>query len=122
MAEKVIRVMIDDLDGTENGDVKRREFEVLSQKFTIDLSDANHKRLEELLEELTSFTDVAVAVIEPNTLAKRSKSTSKLANGHTVTDLRNWAKENNIEVGERKISNDTYEEYYKAFPDARPAE
>ncbi len=48
MAEKVIRV--DDIDGSEGDDVVKRDFEVLDRTFTIDLSDDNYKRLNEMLD------------------------------------------------------------------------
>ncbi|GLW09102.1 Lsr2 family protein [Microtetraspora sp. NBRC 13810] len=121
MAEKVIRV--DDLDGSEGADVVRREFSVVDRTFSIDLSDDNDKRLRELLDGLADYIEHATEVKQAGRARKRSDATSRLANGHTNTDVRAWAKDNDIEVSARgSIDSEVYDLYHDAFPDSKPEE
>lgn len=117
MAEKVIRV--DDLDGTEGGDVAKRDFEVLGRTFTIDLSDDNDKRLNELLTELAPFIDRAVEV-KPAGKGRKTSRAAKIKD-YTNADVREWAMQADVEVSERgKISDEVYAAFIEAHPDAKP--
>lgn len=119
MAEKVIRV--DDLDGSESADVEKRDFELLGTTYTIDLSEANDKRLRELLEGLAPYLGAAREVKQASRGRRAADKTTRLANGHTNTDVRNWATEQSIEVNARgAIPAGVYEQYYEAHPDAKP--
>ncbi|RKS74365.1 Lsr2 protein [Actinomadura pelletieri DSM 43383] len=116
MAEKVIRV--DDIDGSEGADVAKRDFEVLDRTFTIDLSDDNFKRLNEMLDALEPFIQNA-AEVKP--ARKGRKSGAAKIKGYTNGDVRAWALRSNIEVSERgKISDEVYAAFIKAHPDAKP--
>ncbi|MQY08695.1 histone-like nucleoid-structuring protein Lsr2 [Actinomadura macrotermitis] len=117
MAEKVIRV--DDIDGSEGGDVSKRDFEVLGRVFTIDLSDDNHKRLIEALEVLATFVDKAVEV-KPAGKGRKAASPAKVK-GYSNNDVREWANSNGVEVSERgKIADEVYAAFIEAHPDAKP--
>ncbi|MFC6879002.1 MULTISPECIES: histone-like nucleoid-structuring protein Lsr2 [Actinomadura] len=117
MAEKVIRV--DDIDGSEAGDVAKRDFEVLGRTFTIDLSEDNHKRLHETLTALGPFLDNAVEV-KPAGKGRKAGRTAKIK-GYTNGDVREWALNEGVEVSERgKISDEVYAAFIEAHPDAKP--
>lgn len=116
MAEKVIRV--DDIDGSEGVDVAKRDFEVLGRTFTIDLSDDNYKRLNEMLDALAPFIENA-AEVKP--AGKGRKSRAAKIKGYTNGDVREWALRQDIEVSERgKISDEVYAAFIEAHPDAKP--
>ncbi|GLW67649.1 hypothetical protein Arub01_58920 [Actinomadura rubrobrunea] len=119
MATKV--VMVDDIDGYDGEDVAKRDFEVAGAKFTIDLGDANYKRLQEALDMLAPFLEKATVVKAAGRSRKSAADTSPKLRGYTNTDVREWAKENGIEVSVRgKISDEVYEQFIAAHPDARP--
>ncbi|MBE1535424.1 histone-like nucleoid-structuring protein Lsr2 [Actinomadura algeriensis] len=116
MAEKVIRV--DDMDGSEGSDVDKRDFEVLGRTFTIDLSDDNYKRLNELLDGLAPFIENAAEV---KAAGKGRKSRTAKIKGYTNADVRSWALREGVEVSERgKISDEVYAAFIEAHPDAKP--
>ncbi|MBW8483417.1 histone-like nucleoid-structuring protein Lsr2 [Actinomadura parmotrematis] len=117
MAEKVIRV--DDIDGSEGGDVTKRDFEVLDRTFTIDLSDDNHRRLTEALELVGGFVAKAVEVKAAGR-GRKSAAPAKVK-GYTNNDVREWANGNGVEVSERgKIADEVYAAFIEAHPDAKP--
>ncbi|GAA4069316.1 Lsr2 family protein [Actinomadura miaoliensis] len=119
MATKV--VMVDDIDGYDGEDVAKRDFEVAGAKFTIDLGDANHKRLQEALDTLTPFLEKAAVVKAAGRSRKSAADTSPKLRGYTNTDVREWAKEQGIEVSVRgKIADEVYEQFIAAHPDANP--
>ncbi|GLZ16279.1 hypothetical protein Acsp04_65140 [Actinomadura sp. NBRC 104425] len=119
MATKV--VMVDDIDGYDGEDVAKRDFEVAGAKFTIDLGDANHRRLQEALDALTPFLEKAAVVKAAGRSRKSTADTSPKLRGYTNTDVREWAKEQGIEVSVRgKIADEVYEQFIAAHPDAAP--
>ncbi|GAA0211516.1 Lsr2 family protein [Actinomadura nitritigenes] len=116
MAEKVIRV--DDIDGSEGDDVTKRDFEVLGRTFTIDLSEDNYKRLNEMLDALAPFIENA-AEVKP--AGKGRKPRVAKIKGYTNGDVREWALREGVEVSERgKISDEVYAAFIDAHPDAKP--
>ncbi|MFD0688562.1 histone-like nucleoid-structuring protein Lsr2 [Actinomadura fibrosa] len=117
MAEKVIRV--DDIDGSEGDDVAKRDFEVLGRTFTIDLSDDNYKRLNEMLDALAPYIDNA-AEVKPAGKGRKSARPARIK-GYTNGDVREWALREGVEVSERgKISDEVYAAFIEAHPDAKP--
>ncbi|GAA2580862.1 Lsr2 family protein [Actinomadura fulvescens] len=117
MAEKVIRV--DDIDGSEGGDVAKRDFEILGRMFTIDLSDDNHKRLTEALETVALYIDKSVEVKRAGK-GRKAPSPAKVK-GYTNAEVREWAGRKGVEVPERgKISDEVYAAFINDHPDARP--
>lgn len=119
MAEKIIRV--DDLDGSEGEDITKRDFEVAGTTYTIDLSEANHKRLAELVEELTPFIESANEVKAATRSRKPADKAVRLTAGHTNSNVRTWAKAEGMDINDRgKIADEVYDKYYEAHPDAKP--
>lgn len=114
-------IVVDDIDGYDGEDVGRREFELGGTKYVIDLGDANHKKLGELLAELAPFVDRAVVVKQAGRARKSAADTMPRLQGYTNTDVRAWATEQGIEVGRGKIADEVYEQFVAAHPDARPA-
>lgn len=83
MAERMVRQLIDDLDGTEieNGSGERVVFTLRGATYQIDLSPENVKKLDKALKP---FIDAAVRV-------RRSSERDGQAAGHTGTPKGNTA-------------------------------
>jgi len=119
MATKVI--MVDDIDGYTGEDVAKRDFDLGGATYTIDLGDANHKRLHEVLEALAPFLDKAAAVKQAGRARKPAADTAPRLQGYTNSDVRSWAQEQGIAVSARgKIADEVYEAFITAHPDAKP--
>jgi hypothetical protein len=117
MATKVITV--DDFDGYEGEDVAKRDFEVGGTTYTIDLGDANHKRLGDILDALAPFLEKAQEVKRAGRTRKSAADAAPRLQGYTNSDVRQWAGEQGIEVSARgKIADEVYERFIAAHPDA----
>jgi hypothetical protein len=120
VAQKVI--LVDDLDGSEGDDVVRREFPLLNRTFAIDLCDVNQQRLSEALGFLEQVLEHAREVKQPSR-ARKTADTSPRLRGHTLTDVRGWAREQGLEVPSRgKLPDELLEKFIAEHPDAAPAE
>lgn len=120
MAQKVI--LVDDLDHSEGDDVARREFSLLNRTFAIDLCDANHKRLTDALDFLGEVLESAREVRQASRSRKAAATSSRLR-GYTVTDVREWARDQGLEVPPRgKVTDELIERFIAAHPDAAPAQ
>ncbi|MDP9867676.1 MULTISPECIES: histone-like nucleoid-structuring protein Lsr2 [Streptosporangium] len=120
MAQKVI--LVDDLDHSEGDDVVRREFPLLNRTFAIDLSDANQQRLSDALTFIEKVLENAREVKQA-TRSRKAADTGPRLQGYTHTDVREWAREQELEVPSRgKIPDEVVELFVSAHPDARPAE
>jgi hypothetical protein len=119
MATKVITV--DDIDGYEGEDVAKRDFEVGGTTYTVDLGDANYKRLCDMLDGLAPFLEKAVEVKRAGRARKSAADPAPRLQGFTNSDVRQWAGEQGIEVSSRgKIADEVYERFVAAHPDAAP--
>lgn len=118
MATKTI--VVDDIDGYDGEDVTRREFEVGGGRYALDLGDANFKKLNELLAELAPFVEKAAVVKQAKRTRKSAADPAPRLQGYTNTDVRTWAAEQGIEVGQGTIAEEVYERFAAAHPDARP--
>ncbi|MEU7881387.1 histone-like nucleoid-structuring protein Lsr2 [Microbispora bryophytorum] len=118
MAQKVI--LVDDLDHSEGDDVARREFPLLNRTFAIDLSDANQQRLSEALAFIEEVLENAREVKQASR-SKKTVDTSPRLRGYTQTDVREWAREQGLDVPARgKMSDEVVEQFIAAHPDAVP--
>ncbi|MFC0865383.1 Lsr2 family protein [Sphaerimonospora cavernae] len=116
MAQKVI--LVDDLDLSEGDDVARREFPLLNRTFAIDLSDANHQRLNDALAFLDRVMENSREVKQASR-SKKAADTSPRLRGYTLTDVREWAREQGVEVPARgKVSDEVVERFIAAHPEA----
>ncbi|MHA3023066.1 histone-like nucleoid-structuring protein Lsr2 [Mycobacterium sp. BMJ-28] len=105
MAERVVRQLIDDLDGSEipDGGGERVEFSVRGVEYQIDLSASNIAKLDKALRP---FVDAAAKV-----RGARSRRTVKAIslNGsgtggsskEQLAAIRKWARKNGFEVSDR---------------------
>jgi hypothetical protein len=120
VAQKVI--LVDDLDHSEGEDVARREFPLLNRTFAIDLSEANQQRLSEALAFIEEVLEHSREVKQ----ASRSKKAADLSprlRGYTLTDVREWAREQGLEVPPRgKVADEVVEQFIAAHPDAASTE
>lgn len=124
MAERMVRKLIDDLDGTEilNGDGERVVFSVRGTSYQIDLSSGNVAKLEKALKP---FIDAALKVRRENGRARKTTVSTRTPRERAVTkgrrkggrnskaaartrapkeqvsSIRDWARQNGYEVPER---------------------
>jgi hypothetical protein len=95
MAQKIQTLFVDDLDGTEaEGTV---HFGLDGTQYEIDLSPAHAK---ELRVTLARYTEAARKITGPARRPARNGRTAA-ANGHSTTQVRDWAKAQGIEIKDR---------------------
>lgn len=100
MAERIVRQLIDDLDGSEiaEGGGERVEFSVRGVTYQIDLSTGNAAKFDKVLKP---FVDGALKV--RGSRGGRGKTTN--GKGSTskeqLTAIREWARKNGHEVSDR---------------------
>jgi hypothetical protein len=124
MAERMVRQLLDDLDGTEilDGDGERVVFAVRGTSYQIDLSSNNVAKLEQALKP---FIDAAVKVRRESGRARKEIVGARIPRDEAVTEarrkggrkrkaaartpapkeqvasIRDWARQNGYEVSER---------------------
>lgn len=123
MAERVVRQLIDDIDGTEiaDGAGERIEFSFRGVAYHIDLSSTNAAKFAKALKPYIEAGEkangdgrarngegAAKAPSRTRSRARRSKATGRAktnGNGHGSSDrmaaIREWARNNGHEVAER---------------------
>jgi hypothetical protein len=138
MAERMVRQLIDDLDGTEieNGNGERVVFTLRGATYQIDLSPANVKKLDKALKP---FVDAAVRVRRGNarrvdgagrtgrpkksTASKAGRGTGRATKKTARTRtpkvqpaaIREWARRNGYQMSERgRISSEIVEAFEAA--------
>ncbi|WP_424528889.1 histone-like nucleoid-structuring protein Lsr2 [Sphaerisporangium viridialbum] len=115
MAQKVI--LVDDLDSSEGDDVVRREFPLLNRTFAIDLSDANQQRLSDALAFIEEVLESSREVKQASR-SKKAPDLSPRLQGYTLTDVRKWAREQELDVPARgKVPDELIEQFVAAHPD-----
>ncbi len=101
MAERVIRQLIDDMDGTDisEGDGETVEFSLRDVKYRIDLSSQNITKLE---KALGPYVKAAVKVSEPRRRTRNGKISNN-GNGQrgSQSEIRAWANEHGYAVSGR---------------------
>ncbi|MEV1200024.1 Lsr2 dimerization domain-containing protein [Microbispora rosea] len=109
-------ILVDDLDHSEGDDVARREFPLLNRTFAIDLSDANQQRLSEALAFIEEVLENAREVKQASR-SKKAADTSPRLRGYTLTDVREWAREQGLDVPARgKMADEVIEQFVAAHP------
>lgn len=100
MAERIVRQLIDDLDGSEisDGGGERVEFSVRGATYQIDLSTANATKFDKALKP---FVDGAMKV--RGNRGQRGKATngSGSASREQLAAIREWARKNGYKVSDR---------------------
>ncbi len=104
MAQKVNIVLVDDLDGTEATETVT--FGLDGSSYEIDLNDANAAALR---EALSGYVGHARRVTGGG---RRARKATGGASSSNTKDVREWAKEQGMEVSERgRISADVQQAY-----------
>lgn len=99
MAERTIRQLIDDIDGSEisDGGGERVKFSLRGKNYQIDLSTANIAKLDKALKP---YIDAAAKVV-----GTRGRRTKASANGNASKEqlaaIREWARKNGHQVSDR---------------------
>jgi hypothetical protein len=100
MAEKIVRQLIDDIDGSDitDGGGERVEFSIRGVSYQIDLSAANVAKLDKALKP---FVDAAMRVGG----ARKQRTPVSGGGGKTSPEqlaaIRDWARQNGYEVSDR---------------------
>lgn len=100
MAERIVRQLIDDIDGTEirGGGGEGIEFSFRGVDYHIDLSAANAAKLDKALKP---YIDAA-AKVRGSGKARRSKATvTGRTSSERLAAIREWARKNGHEVSDR---------------------
>lgn len=99
MAERIVRQLIDDIDGTDitEGKGGRIEFSVQGVSYEIDLADANTAKFTKALKP---YIDAAKKV-GPARGARSKLGTAKKSSPEHLAAIRDWARKNGHEVSDR---------------------
>jgi hypothetical protein len=100
MAERIVRQLIDDLDGTEivEGGGERVEFSVRGVAYQIDLSTANAAKLDKALKP---YVDAALKIRGSRGRRVKTSNGSGPASREEAAAIRDWARKNGYEVSDR---------------------
>jgi hypothetical protein len=100
MAERIVRQLIDDLDGSDitEGAGGRVEFSVRGVAYQIDLSAANAAKFDKALKP---FVDGALKVRGSRGGRGKATSSSVSASREQLAAIREWARKNGHQVSDR---------------------
>jgi hypothetical protein len=100
MAERIVRQLIDDLDGSEISDDggERIEFSVRGVDYQIDLSNANIAKLDKALKP---YIDAAAKVRGSGSRRVKSTGVKAVSSKEQLAAIRVWARKNGHEVSDR---------------------
>ena len=115
MAERIVRQLIDDMNGTEipEGGGERIPFAIRGVEYQIDLTTANSAKLDKALKP---FIDAAQKI----GATRRRKATKSAGRSTNLTKdqlaaIRQWARKNGYEVsGRGRIKADIVDAYHAA--------
>lgn len=99
MAERIVRKLIDDIDGSEiqDGDGERVEFSLRGGHYQIDLSKANVAKLEKVIKP---YVEAAAKIRGSKGPRAKAKGNGKAA-PQELAAIREWARKNGREVANR---------------------
>ncbi|OYN76159.1 histone-like nucleoid-structuring protein Lsr2 [Mycolicibacterium sphagni] len=100
MAERIVRQLIDDIDGTEiaEGAGERIEFSYRGIDYHIDLSSANVAKLDKALKP---YVDAAAKVRGNGRVRRFKVAAGGKASPEHLAAIREWARKNGHEVADR---------------------
>lgn len=100
MAERVIRQLIDDIDGSEitEGGGERVEFTFRGVEYQIDLSSANVVKFDKAVKP---FVDAAMKVGGGRSARPKATSSNGKASKEQLSAIREWARKNGHDVSDR---------------------
>lgn len=100
MAERIVRQLIDDLDGAEipDGEGERVEFSVRGVDYQIDLSKANIARLDKALKP---YIDAAAKVSSGRTRRVKVSERRGSVPKEQLSAIREWARKNGYDISDR---------------------
>lgn len=113
MAQRVITTLVDDITG---GDADETiTFGLDGKTYEIDLNAKNSKKLRAALDDFIKAGRKTGGKTSGKTTSSRTKTGKAGNNGHSTSDIRNWAKENGYNVNDRgRVPASIREAYEKA--------
>lgn len=100
MAQKVTVQLVDDLDGSQSGDISTVTFGLDGATYEIDLTEANAGNLRKALEEFATHARRTGGRLKRGT-ASAAPSGSATASHEQAQAVREWARRNGHEVSNR---------------------
>jgi hypothetical protein len=100
VAERIVRQLIDDIDGSEipEGGGERVEFSLRGATYQIDLSSANAAKLDKVLKP---YLDAAMKVGSARSRRIKASGNGKGSSTEQLAAIREWARKNGYEVSDR---------------------
>ncbi|MGU3500881.1 histone-like nucleoid-structuring protein Lsr2 [Mycobacterium sp. C31M] len=100
MAERIVRQLIDDIDGSEiaAGGGERVEFSVQGIEYRIDLTNANIAKLNKVLKP---YVDAAAKVRKPGPRRVKKAGSNSASSKEQLSAVREWARKKGYEVSDR---------------------
>jgi len=114
MAERIVRQLIDDIDGSEiqDGNGDRVAFSINGVEYQIDLSTANIAKFNKALKP---YVDAAVKVRGAKGRVSKAKVSSGTPSPAQLAVIREWARKNGHDVASRgRIKSDIVEAFEAA--------
>jgi hypothetical protein len=113
VAERIVRQLIDDMDGTEitDGAGERIPFALRGVEYRIDLSTANSAKLDKALKPFIAAAQKVGGTRRRK--APKSAARSRTATKDQLAAIREWARKNGYEVsGRGRIKADIVDAYH----------
>ncbi|WP_421874633.1 histone-like nucleoid-structuring protein Lsr2 [Mycolicibacterium wolinskyi] len=100
MAERIVRQLIDDIDGSEisDGGGERIEFSLRGVQYQIDLSSANAAKLDKALKP---YVDAAAKVRGGGARRVKSTGAKAVSSKEQLSAIREWARNSGYDVADR---------------------
>ena len=117
MAERVIRQVVDDIDGTDitDGGGETVEFSVRGVAYRIDLSSQNLAKFDKALTPYVKAAEKVSGEERPRKASRRRKGGGKTQSRTPLSSIRAWANENGYTVSTRgRIPAEVVEAYEAA--------
>jgi hypothetical protein len=114
VAERIVRQLIDDIDGSDipDGSGERVEFSIRGTAFQIDLSTANVAKLDKALKP---YVEAAMKVRSSRPQRGKASNGNGPVPKEQLSAIREWARKNGHEVSDRgRIKADVVEEFNAA--------
>ncbi|MFL6141775.1 MAG: Lsr2 family protein [Labedaea sp.] len=101
MAQKVIVELVDDLDGTASDDINTVSFALDGASYEIDLTEHNAGRLRDAVADYVAAARRTGGRVKRGTAPSTSPPARPSANREQTRAIRDWARRNGFDLGER---------------------
>lgn len=118
MAQRVVVQLVDDLDGTQSADISTVTFGLDGAVYEIDLTEANASNLRKSLDDYVLHARRTSGRVRHGT-SKPGRSRSAATSPERAQAIRDWARRNGHQVGDRgRIPTNIIEAFEAAHAEA----